>query len=359
MSGHRGPVLHLTRDLAPATTGGISVAVARLMDATARAGWGAAAVSFDAWRPRGSSGRPAREETRGVAPVLRIGDPGHLEAARRWAVERRPALLHVHDAMLWDFADGLRDELAVPALLSAHVVHCRLNEVRGVGERTRSLAAQEAAVASADRVHAPSKAASRWLGSGIVVPFGIDLPPECARDPDGPLLSVGRFDGAKGTGELLDIARQLPRALQLAGGLPASPRAERRWAARIAGHAGVENLGWLDELALQARYRACSAVLLPSRVETFGLAALEAMAWGRPVISARSGGVEDLMAHGVSGLLVPPGDADALLRAARAVLEDDAFADALARGGRESAARLAWPRVLPAWDALYRDLAAA
>jgi glycosyltransferase involved in cell wall biosynthesis len=75
-------------------------------------------------------------------------------------------------------------------------------------------------------------------------------------------------------------------------------------------------------------------MVLPTRNEAFGLVLLEAMAAGRPVISTRVGGPEEIVVDGESGLLVPRDDASGLSSALRAVLDDPALAARLATGGR-------------------------
>ena len=77
----------------------------------------------------------------------------------------------------------------------------------------------------------------------------------------------------------------------------------------------------------------------PARAEGFGLAILEAMAAGKPVVATRSGGPEEIVEDGVSGLLVPAADPPALGAALGRVLGDAALASALARGARRRARR--------------------
>lgn len=102
---------------------------------------------------------------------------------------------------------------------------------------------------------------------------------------------------------------------------------------------------------------ACDLVIVPSRREAFGLSALEALAAGRPVIASRVGGLPEVVRDGVSGRLVPPGDAAALAEAALEALA----APERAREWGEAGRRDVWSRyraeaVLPQWVALYRTL---
>ncbi len=71
--------------------------------------------------------------------------------------------------------------------------------------------------------------------------------------------------------------------------------------------------------------------------EAFGLAALEPMVWGVPVIASRIGGLPEVIADGATGLLVPPGDVDALARALQHLLEDPAARRILGKQAAEHA----------------------
>jgi glycosyltransferase involved in cell wall biosynthesis len=79
---------------------------------------------------------------------------------------------------------------------------------------------------------------------------------------------------------------------------------------------------------------AADVVAMPSLHEGLGVAALEAMAAARPLVASRVGGLAEVVVDGQSGVLVPPGDADALAAALHGLACDPALRDRLARGGR-------------------------
>ncbi len=86
---------------------------------------------------------------------------------------------------------------------------------------------------------------------------------------------------------------------------------------------------------------------------------LEAMAAGRPVVASSSGGITDLVEDGVTGVLVPAGDAGALARAIGGLLTDPKGAAAMGRRGRERVLAFTASAVAGRVEALYRQVAAA
>ena len=103
--------------------------------------------------------------------------------------------------------------------------------------------------------------------------------------------------------------------------------------------------------------RACDLFLMPSVTESFGLAALEAMSCGAPVIASRAGGLPEVIADGESGLLVQVGSVDELAAAALRLCNDDQERARLSRGARERALLFQPSAIVPKWEALYERLA--
>ncbi len=98
-------------------------------------------------------------------------------------------------------------------------------------------------------------------------------------------------------------------------------------------------------------------LLLPSEMESFGLAALEAMACGVPPVATRVGGLPELVTHGVDGFLEPVGDVEA--QAARVVqlLTDSALYERISAAARRKAVtRFCSSTVIPAYEQYYREV---
>src|SRR2546423_2087302 len=114
---------------------------------------------------------------------------------------------------------------------------------------------------------------------------------------------------------------------------------------------GVMAPGRIDEATLDALYRGAAALAIPSRSEGFGLPALEAMARGCPVVASDAGALPEVV--GEAGLLVAPGDPEALASALGRLLTDDALAAARRAAGRRRAATFTWSACTAAHLAAY------
>ncbi|RZK05190.1 MAG: glycosyltransferase, partial [Flavobacterium sp.] len=93
--------------------------------------------------------------------------------------------------------------------------------------------------------------------------------------------------------------------------------------------------------------------LLPSETESFGLAALEAMAWGIPVISSNSGGLPEVNFDGISGYLSNVGNTDEMAENALKILKDDAILSEFKSNALSVAKQFDIKNILPLYEALY------
>lgn len=242
------------------------------------------------------------------------------------AEEHRLDLFHVHYAIPHAAAAHLAREMlgdAAPAL----VVTLHGTDITVVGTDPAYRRTTQFVLDRADGV----TSVSRWLAEETVkvfapqapirvVPNFVDLDrfrPAC---PDGlhdrlaapgesVLMHVSNFRPVKRIEDVVRIfalvAAVRPCRLVLVGDGPERPRAEEE-ARRLGVARGVTFLGERDEV--ESLLPGADVLLLPSESESFGLAALEAMACGVPVVGTRTGGLPELVEDGVSGHLCEVGD---------------------------------------------------
>jgi rhamnosyl/mannosyltransferase len=210
----------------------------------------------------------------------------------------------------------------------------------------------------------------------VVIPFGLDASwlaatPETSRRSQeirqrhvgSIVLFVGRLVPYKGVDVLVDAAARLTAArVLIAGSGPLRPMLEARAAAAGLGDR-VEFLGPLSESDLAAYLHACDVFVLPSvsRQETFGVVQLEAMACGKPVVSTDlPTGVPWVNLHERTGLVVPPGDAEALAAALTRLLADPALRAQYGEAGRARVERdFTVQAMTAATTAVYREILSA
>ena len=153
------------------------------------------------------------------------------------------------------------------------------------------------------------------------------------------------------------VASQVPAQLVLIGDGPDRSTAE--WLAHDLGiQSRVHFLGKQDRV--NELLPLADLMLMPSEQESFGLAALEAMACKVPSIATRVGGVPELIDDGVTGLLYPVGDVDAMALGALSLLRDRKRLDDLREAGRKTAQkRFCSSLVVPQYIRYYEQVLAA
>jgi N-acetyl-alpha-D-glucosaminyl L-malate synthase BshA len=157
--------------------------------------------------------------------------------------------------------------------------------------------------------------------------------PEAGRVPT--VVHVSNFRPLKRVDRVVEafarVAADRPGFLLLIGDGPERTRVE----------AAVRREGLVDRVRLlggqdhfEDVLRECAVFLLTSEAESFGLAALEALASGVPVVAFRVGGVPEVVRDGQTGILVPPGDVNAMAAALAGLLDDPDRRDRFARAAR-------------------------
>ncbi|HND89788.1 MAG TPA: N-acetyl-alpha-D-glucosaminyl L-malate synthase BshA [Saprospiraceae bacterium] len=116
----------------------------------------------------------------------------------------------------------------------------------------------------------------------------------------------------------------------------------------------VRFLGKQD--AIEELLAICDLFLIPSESESFGLAALEAMACEVPVISSNSGGLPEVNLHGVTGFLSDAGDVDAMAAHSVALLQDEEMLQQFRQNALAQARRFDLNNILPDYEAYYQEV---
>jgi D-inositol-3-phosphate glycosyltransferase len=187
------------------------------------------------------------------------------------------------------------------------------------------------------------------------------------------ILFVGRIDAIKGIDVLIRSIHHLSCRLDqgngelgliiVGGELDADPKRESREMQRL--RKLVTGLNLQERVAfwgsqrqdlLPYFYSAAQAMVLPSRYESFGMVALEAMACGTPVIASRVGGLQYTIEDGRTGLLVPEGNWILLADRICKVIEDPSLREKLVRSALAKVQKFSWESIAEKLLSLYESL---
>ena len=295
-------------------------------------------------------------------------------------------IVHAHYWLSAKVAGALAQRWKVPVIQMFHTLGLVKREIMDEdvdGESDVRVEIEREAVRTSDAIVAASEIELSELrrlyradpGRVAVIPCGVDpvvfhpVRQADAREALGRdqcerlILFVGRIEQIKGIDVLLRalalMFRRLPElqsdvCLLVVGGAldpgDDAPETEKILELRRLVHehrmeANVAFVGSRGQEELALYYAAADLCAVPSLTESFGLVALEAMACGTPVVGTRVGGLQTVIEHGESGLLVPAGDYQALADAMAQVLTDARLRMHLAHGARDRAEHFTWRQV--------------
>lgn len=153
---------------------------------------------------------------------------------------------------------------------------------------------------------------------------------------------------------LAEVRKEAPAHLLMVGDGPERSPAEHL-ARELGVHSHVSFLGKQDHV--ERLIPAAHVLLMPSEMEAFGLAALEAMACGVPPVATCVGGVPELITHGVNGYLEAMGDISAQAARVSELLTDETLFRRMSRAARQTAAeRFSSEQVIPQYEEYYREV---
>ena len=296
-----------------------------------------------------------------------------LDIHRRQALD----LVHVHYAIphaisAWLFLQMLEAEDRPRVITTLHGTDITLVGLDpSFFEITRfSLDRSDAVTAVSDYLAEETRSQFQPRGPVDVIPnfidselFRPDLRDECLRSrfvPPGGLL-LGHLSNFRPVKRVLDVIRAFDilhrslsvHLLMIGEGVDLEP------ARNLVEELGLsQHVTFLGAVLDVARYLAqLDLFMLPSEYESFGLAALEAMSCGVPVVTSRAGGLPEVVEDGVAGLLCKVGDPECLAQTAFEILQDEERRSEMGRAARRSAVeRFPRDRVVDQYEAYYRQV---
>ena len=173
------------------------------------------------------------------------------------------------------------------------------------------------------------------------------------------LMHVSNFRPVKRVGDVIKIfarvRQKLPATLVLVGDGPDRDAAQHEVDTLGGGlRKDVRFLGKVESVG--DVLRGADLFLLPSATESFGLAALEAMACGVPVVASAVGGLPEVVQDGTTGFLAPVGDVAVMADQALRILEEPAMLQRMRRASTDHALEFSADRVVPQYEALYNEV---
>jgi glycosyltransferase involved in cell wall biosynthesis len=187
-----------------------------------------------------------------------------------------------------------------------------------------------------------------------VVSSCIEMPPQRVTEEEDYILFVGRLVATKGIPYILKAMKNVDSRLVICGDGPSRPGLERMTA-----KLGIDNRvrfeGRVSEERKADLFAGCKMLVMPSLFESLGLAAAEAMSYGKPVIASSSGGLPEVVGDG--GLVVPPKNSILLAQAMNRLLNDEELRRSLGVKAKERAALYSWDLAVEKIEKIYASLA--
>lgn len=311
-----------------------------------------------------------RVETAANNPAVRAVTAA-AKARREVVLTRDYDVVHVH-CSIWSPLSTVAAMVAtrnrIPTVVTVHSLWSGLGPLPRVADTTMRLRGWPMAWSAVSEVAATPL--RRMLGADVpvsVLPNGIDplawqVEPTARDTDDVTVASVMRLAARKRPLQLLRMLREVRDQVAPDVGMRAviiGDGPERRTLERYLQRHGMDWVslpGRLDRAEIRSVFASSDVYVAPARLESFGIAALEARCAGLPVVATARGGVGEFVTHGREGLLASD-DGD-MVRALAALVGSPSLRGAIARHNRTVPSTLSWHEVLKRADGLYDDAAA-
>jgi glycogen(starch) synthase len=284
-----------------------------------------------------------------------------VDEVRRLKRSFVPDLVHVNSCGRSAWFHLVTNAAAAPTLVTLHQPLPHEIDRASVAGRLLATASWIACCSNAVMETVRPLTATRASVIDNALPWVCAAPPSVSFEPPR-LLFVGRLVAEKGLDAVMSalppLFTRLPQArLVVAGDGPLRAHLEAQ-AAELKLTPYIRFVGAVSPEAVRDLMAESSIVIVPSRVEGFGLVALEAAMMGRPVVATDVGGLSQLVQHGATGLLVAGDDRRGFVRAIETLIHDTEAARRLGATARQRAlSRFDWREYVLAYDRLYRRLA--
>lgn len=295
------------------------------------------------------------------------GVRANLVARIAAARENLPVVTTVHSSTRLDYASRLQGMIAVFLDRLTSRLASRVIAISGALREELIASGFPAATISViyngldlESLHLPEPEANSADNSpGPAAETAAAVRAKLGLEPDQPVITtIARLHPVKGHSYLLTAAARVLQTrpdtqFLVVGDGPLRQELEKL-AAALGISARVRFTGYYPEIA--DIYAVTDIVCLPSLMEGMGLVLIEAMAFGRPVVASRVGGIPEVVEDKVTGLLVPPADADRLADALLTLLQDPSQAALLGKNGRQQVQRFSLNSMVRETEALYSEL---
>ena len=204
--------------------------------------------------------------------------------------------------------------------------------------------------------HVRSDLARRGVGEEMMtaVPSGLSAIPETSGEESDFILSLGRLVRTKGLDYLLKAMISVDHKLMICGKGPDSSRIQRLVKKYDIGDR-VEIRGWVSEEEKNRLMSTCRFFVMPSLFESYGLASVELMSYGRPIVCTNVNGLPDTV--GDAGIIVRPKDPAGLADAMNSLMTDRQLRERLGKNARAKAEVYLWKHHIGTIEDVYRKAA--